>query len=118
MDLYFQWGTYEKRQNNGYEKHSPPSSAEVKEWKELYLHSPNTPSWRVAQLKKTHRNNFTSIFTESMCPENWNTLFHFCLIINIIREPYNLGSETPLEYQSISLKHYNLNSVLVFQTDA
>jgi hypothetical protein len=37
--------------------HSPPSSAEVKEWVELYLQSPNTPSWRGAQLK--HRNNFT-----------------------------------------------------------
>jgi hypothetical protein len=36
--------------------HSPPSSAEVKEWVELYLHSPNTPSWRGAQLK--HRDNF------------------------------------------------------------
>jgi hypothetical protein len=35
--------------------HSPPSSAEVKEWVELYLHSPNKP-WRGAQLK--HRNNF------------------------------------------------------------
>jgi hypothetical protein len=30
--------------------HSPPSSAEVKEWVEMYLHSPNTPSWRGAQL--------------------------------------------------------------------
>jgi hypothetical protein len=29
---------------------SPPSSAEVKEWVELYLHSPNTPSWRGAEL--------------------------------------------------------------------
>jgi hypothetical protein len=28
--------------------HSPPSSAEVKEYEELYLHSPNTPSWRGA----------------------------------------------------------------------
>jgi hypothetical protein len=28
--------------------HSPPSSAEVKEYVELYLHSPNTPSWRGA----------------------------------------------------------------------
>jgi hypothetical protein len=28
--------------------HSPPSSAEVKECVELYLHSPNTPSWRGA----------------------------------------------------------------------
>jgi hypothetical protein len=25
--------------------HSPQSSAEVKEWVELYLHSPNTPPW-------------------------------------------------------------------------
>jgi hypothetical protein len=40
---------------------SPPSSAEVKEWVELYLHSPNTLSWRGAQLK--HRDNFTFIFT-------------------------------------------------------
>jgi hypothetical protein len=30
---------------------SPPSSAEAKEWVELYLHSTNTPSWRGAQLK-------------------------------------------------------------------
>jgi hypothetical protein len=30
--------------------HSPPSRAEVKEWVELYLHSPNAPSWRGAQL--------------------------------------------------------------------
>jgi hypothetical protein len=36
--------------------HSPPSSAEVDEYVELYLHSPITPSWRGAQLK--HRNNF------------------------------------------------------------
>jgi hypothetical protein len=36
---------------------SPTSSAEVKEWVELYLHSPNTPSWRGAQLK--HRENLT-----------------------------------------------------------
>jgi hypothetical protein len=30
--------------------HSPPSSAEVKEWVELYLHSPSTPSRHGAQL--------------------------------------------------------------------
>jgi hypothetical protein len=29
--------------------HSPPSNAEVKEWVELYLHSPNTPPWRDAR---------------------------------------------------------------------
>jgi hypothetical protein len=32
--------------------HSPPSSAEVKECVELYLHSSDTPSWRGAHLKK------------------------------------------------------------------
>jgi hypothetical protein len=41
--------------------HSPPSSAEVKECVELYLHSPNTPLWRGAQLKK-HRDNFTFLY--------------------------------------------------------
>jgi tryptophan synthase alpha subunit len=41
--------------------HSPPSSAEVKEWVELYIHSPTTPSWRGAQLK--HRDNFTFYLT-------------------------------------------------------
>jgi hypothetical protein len=37
--------------------HSPPSSAEIKECVELYIHSPNTLSCRGAQLK--HRDNFT-----------------------------------------------------------
>jgi hypothetical protein len=32
--------------------HSSPSSTEVKECVELYLQSPNTPSWCGAQLKK------------------------------------------------------------------
>jgi hypothetical protein len=40
--------------------HSPPSSAEVKDCVELYLHSPNMPSWRGARLK--HRDNFTFTF--------------------------------------------------------
>jgi hypothetical protein len=35
--------------------YSPPSSAEVKEWVALYIHSPNTPPYRGAQLK--HRDN-------------------------------------------------------------
>jgi hypothetical protein len=33
--------------------HSSPSSAEVKEWVELYLRSPNTPPWRGAQWKRS-----------------------------------------------------------------
>jgi len=30
---------------------------------ELYLHSPNTPSWSGAQLKRKHKDNFTFTFT-------------------------------------------------------
>jgi hypothetical protein len=41
--------------------HSIPSSAEVKEWVGLYLHSPNSPSWRGAHLRG-YRDNFTFIF--------------------------------------------------------
>jgi hypothetical protein len=47
-------------------EHSPPFSAEVKECVELYLHSPNTPSWRGAQLKK-HRDNLNFTFLSSVC---------------------------------------------------
>jgi hypothetical protein len=42
--------------------HSSLSSAEVKELVELYLHSPNTPSWRGAQLQKKHRDYFMFTF--------------------------------------------------------
>jgi hypothetical protein len=38
---------------------APPSSAEVKEWVELYLHSSNTPSWRGAQGEHRDKNNKT-----------------------------------------------------------
>jgi hypothetical protein len=48
--------------------HSPPSCAEVKEWVELYLHSPNTPSWRGAQLR--HRDNFYLFITIKSCWQN------------------------------------------------
>jgi hypothetical protein len=41
--------------------HLPPSSAEVKECVDLYLYSPNTPSWRDAQLK--HSDSFIFAFT-------------------------------------------------------
>jgi len=32
---------------------SPPASAEVKEYVELYLHYPNTPLWRRVRFKKS-----------------------------------------------------------------
>jgi hypothetical protein len=46
------------------DKDSPPSSAEVKECVELYLHSSNTPPWRGAQFK--HRDNFTFKVTKTV----------------------------------------------------
>jgi hypothetical protein len=39
--------------------HSPSSNTEVKEWVDLYFHSPKTPSWHGAQLEKKHSDNFT-----------------------------------------------------------
>jgi hypothetical protein len=50
--------------------HSPPSSAEVKECVELYLHSPSTPSWSGVKLKIKHRDNLTFNFT----------LFEVCML--------------------------------------
>jgi hypothetical protein len=44
--------------------YSPPYSTEVKERVELYPHSSNTPSWRGAQFKKKHGDNFTFNFSE------------------------------------------------------
>jgi hypothetical protein len=43
--------------------HSPPSSAEVKECVELYLHSPNTPPF-----KEKHRDIFTFSFEMNISP--------------------------------------------------
>jgi hypothetical protein len=40
--------------------HSPQSRTEVKNAWRLYLHSPNKPPWRGAQLR--HRDNFTFLY--------------------------------------------------------
>jgi hypothetical protein len=45
--------------------HSRPSGAEVKERVELYLHSPNAPSWRGAQRER--RDNFTFTRLSDLC---------------------------------------------------
>jgi hypothetical protein len=54
--------------------HSPPSSAEVKECLELFLHSPNTPSWRGAQLGE-HRDNFTFII------KSYGVCYVYCIVL-------------------------------------
>jgi hypothetical protein len=42
--------------------HSPPSSTEVKERKELYFHSPNMPTWRGAHLRKAQGQIYLYLF--------------------------------------------------------
>jgi hypothetical protein len=62
--------------------HSSPSSAEVKELVELYLHSPDTPSWRGAQLK--HRDNFGKIIIMiTLLPSGVKTMGHILKLENI-----------------------------------
>jgi hypothetical protein len=58
--------------------HSPPSSAKVEEWVQLYLHSPKTPSWHGARLK--HSDNYTLLFVwlkvlTKLCKENCVTSY-------------------------------------------
>jgi hypothetical protein len=45
--------------------HSHPSSVEVKEWVELYLHSPNATSLRGAQLKKRSCNFYLYLYKKT-----------------------------------------------------
>jgi hypothetical protein len=62
--------------------HSPPSSAKVKEWVELYLHSPNMLSWRV-QLK--HRDKFYLYAYSLFClyDVKWSSVsFHLWVVIS------------------------------------
>jgi hypothetical protein len=42
--------------------HSPPPSAEVENVQELYLLSPQAPSWRVAGLLYLYLFNYTSLY--------------------------------------------------------
>jgi hypothetical protein len=42
---------------------------------ELYFHSPNTPSWRGAQLK--HRDNYTFYKIDSEVEEGWSMKMFF-----------------------------------------
>jgi hypothetical protein len=47
--------------------HSPPSSTEVKECVELYLHFPNTLSWRGAQFEKITRHKLDQQLRMFIC---------------------------------------------------
>jgi hypothetical protein len=56
--------------------HSPPSSAEVKECVEVYLHSPNTPSWRGDQFKKSQGQLYLYLFTRFITAGTFEMLYH------------------------------------------
>jgi hypothetical protein len=64
--------------------HSHPSSTEVKEWVELYLHSPNTPSWRGAQLSTgTTFITRNMIWRDDAVAERINQLIYFTCYYNV-----------------------------------
>jgi hypothetical protein len=46
--------------------HSPPPSAKVKECMELYLHSPNMPSWHGVQLKNAQGQLYLYLYLYQM----------------------------------------------------
>jgi hypothetical protein len=62
--------------------HPPPSSAEVKEGVELYLHSPNTPSWRGAQLGGAQR----QLYLYQLYVKNVADLACFAVRTNVMRK--------------------------------
>jgi hypothetical protein len=77
--------------------HSPPSSAEVEEGVDLYLHSPNTPSWRGAQLNSAVINSAIRCrilitdarvqyegMSRGLCSHQSSTGTDFCLLSVII----------------------------------
>jgi hypothetical protein len=66
---------------------SPPSTDKVKECVELHLHSPNTPSWHGAQLKKS---------TGTTLPVPY-------LNLNV-RSPYGAGSLKTVAYKFAKYK--------------
>jgi hypothetical protein len=68
--------------------HSPPYNADVKEWVELYFHSPSKPSWRGAQLKRSTWSLISSHFynknfnlERNRFSYKWLSLFRVCLTL-------------------------------------
>jgi hypothetical protein len=79
--------------------HLPPSSAKVKEWVELHLHSPNTPSLRGAQLK--HKDNFTFIWLHTLSRLNYLNQLKVIIIIN-----FKIGHLGLLRFRNLSSEMY------------
>jgi hypothetical protein len=65
-------------------EHLPPSSTEVKEWVELYLHSPNTPSLGGAQLKKDIWEILASYLNQVTAYPDWYSWLFFSLTMQML----------------------------------
>jgi hypothetical protein len=66
--------------------HSPPSSAEVKKWVELYLHSPSTPSWRGVQLGEAQGQLYLHLILSN--------LLQLCYYENVCTQSHHYQYET------------------------
>jgi hypothetical protein len=78
--------------------HLPPSSAEVKEWVQLYFYSPNTPLWRSVELKKAQGQlyfNFT--LWKSVCED-----VHWIRLLQVLGNWTSIASRSVLR-QSVVL---------------
>jgi len=99
--------------------HSPPSSAEVKEWVELCLHSPNAPSWRGARLGRAqgqfyltftftfihhfHLKHFSTSFSSHFVSEfQYSFLVAFCLL----RATSAISAVTPTVFSAERFNEY------------
>jgi hypothetical protein len=88
--------------------HIPSSNAEVKEWVELYLHSPNTPSWRGVQLKRhratlplhLHAIAMVSLVYSGVCADTWE---RFTII------PVKLATTKCVKYRYLESHAYILD---------
>jgi hypothetical protein len=94
--------------------HLSPPSAEVEECVEPYLHSPNTSSWRGAQLRKV-QDNFTFTFlplTISSYFEVFWVVTPCSVVAGLLSEPLVSCHSTTWRYSSenLDLKHRRFKS--------
>jgi hypothetical protein len=82
-------------------EHSPPSSAEIKEWVELYLHSPNMPSWHGTQLKNILTYPSFMIISHHSRVYNRNDEILCCLVQNFCQKLLANKKPSPLLQQCI-----------------
>jgi hypothetical protein len=91
--------------------HSPPCSAEVKECVELCLHSPNTPSWRGAQLKKAQRQLQLLRVLRFIFHEYFSVSFQGTLYIEKV--PSTHRTTRSIKYAKLQSTHFGLRVLYI-----